>query len=174
MTANRPLSSHRCYQIASKFRSKSSDSISNSNRKTDSTEKTAKHEDKTTKMKKSQTVSTGFESKPLQTTSTLRRRFSLFRLKRSFSSNENADVQDLQQIIEQLRSDLERKTAELKATKERLASQPTLAQALQFQTILNIRMEEMLRENDLLKKSIEELESFTQEKSKRKNVPFNR
>ncbi|CAF1681498.1 unnamed protein product [Didymodactylos carnosus] len=72
-------------------------------------------------MKKSLTVLNGFETKSIQTpqtslnsTSVLRRRFSLFRIKRpqpqqqqqssiNDISNENSNVQALQQIIDQLR-----------------------------------------------------------------------
>ncbi len=163
MATNRPLSYHHYYQIISKFRSKSSDSLSNT--------KSAKQVNKPTKMKKSQTIYSDFESKSPQITSALRRRFSFFRLKRSSQSN----IQGLQQIIDQLKCDLQMKTDELEAMKEHHLIQPSsnqsIEQAMQLQTTLNAKLEEMLTENDLLKKSIEELESFVQQqksKSKRK------
>jgi hypothetical protein len=137
-------------------------------------------------MKKSQTVFNGFETKPisspspvLNSASALRRRFSLFRIKRSQQapldiSNENSNVQALQQIIEQLRRDLQIKTNELETMREHIEkkrssiavpSNESIEQAMQLQTILNARLEEMLMENDLLKKSIHELESYAQQQT---------
>ncbi|CAF3911725.1 unnamed protein product [Rotaria sp. Silwood2] len=180
MATNKSLSHHRNYQIApsvisAKFRSKSSDSLSNNNRKIESQQK-EKQINKTTKMKKSQTELTYFETKPIETicntTSMLRRRFSLFRTKRSQPSNENVNVPALQQIIDKLRHDLQIKTDELETMKKRTeykrcsiiqSSNESIEQAFQLQTILNARLEEMLTENDLLKKSIQELESFAQQ-----------
>jgi hypothetical protein len=143
-------------------------------------------------MKKSQTVLNGFETKTVQspqsllnTTSALRRRFSLFRIKRFQQNpqqqqqtlindvpNENSNVLALQQIIDQLRRDLQIKTDELETMRQRIEkkrssiavpSNESIEQAMQLQTMLNARLEEMLIENDLLKKSIQELESFAQQ-----------
>jgi hypothetical protein len=137
-------------------------------------------------MKKSQTVFNGFETKAnqspsplLNSTSALRRRFSLFRIKRSQQqplindiSNENSNVQALQQIIEQLRRDLQIKTNELETMRQHIEkkrssiavpSNESIEQAMQLQTMLNARLEEMLMENDLLKKSIQELELYAQQ-----------
>ncbi|CAF4502114.1 unnamed protein product [Rotaria magnacalcarata] len=140
-------------------------------------------------MKKSQTVLNGFETKIvpsppsiLNSTSVLRRRFSLFRTKRpqqlqqtsinDVSSNENSNVQSLQQIIDQLRHDLQIKTDELETMRQHIEkkrssvavpSNESIEQAMQLQTMLNTRLEEMLIENDLLKKSIQELEIFAQQ-----------
>jgi hypothetical protein len=182
MATNRPLSHHHYYYqithpvLDSKFRSKSSDSLINLNLKNESPQKQSK-------MKTSQTAFPGFEIKPIQTTfnsaMALRRRFSFFRRKRSQPSNEHSHVQVLQQIIEQLRHDLQTKTDELETMKEHIENKRTtsmiqpanesIEQAMQLQTMLNARLEEMLIENDQLKKSIQELESFAQqEKSKRK------
>jgi hypothetical protein len=86
--------------------------------------------------------------------------------------NENSNVQALQQIIDQLRRDLQIKTDELETMRQRIEkkrssiavpSNESIEQAMQLQTILNVRLEEMLIENDLLKKSIQELESFAQQ-----------
>jgi ribosomal protein L13 len=53
-------------------------------------------------------------------------------------------------------------------------SNESIEQAIQLQAMLNTRLEEMLTENDLLKKSIQDLESFAQEqKSKREKKKFN-
>ncbi|CAF0754484.1 unnamed protein product [Rotaria sp. Silwood1] len=178
-------SSHHSYQIASpikssKLVSKSSESLSNIEHQS------PKQSNKTTKMKKSQTALNGFETKPIQTpqtslnsTSVLRRRFSLFRIKRSQQqssindlSNENSNVQALQQIIDQLRHDLKIKTDELETMRQHIEKKRTsistpsnesIEQAMQLQTMLNARLEEMLIENDLLKKSIQELEIFAQQ-----------
>lgn len=143
-------------------------------------------------MKKSQTVFNGFETKDrsspqqqptLNSTSVLRRRFSLFRIKRTPQSQQpatliadpssgNSNVQALQQIIDQLRRDLRMKTDELESMRERIEKKrssiavPTnesIEQAMQLQSMLNARLEEMLIENDLLKKSIQELESYAQQ-----------
>ena len=136
-------------------------------------------------MKKSQTALNGFEPKPapllstsLNSTSALRRRFSLFRIKRSPPQptvphdlpNDNANnVQALQQMIEQLRRDLQVKTDELETMRQciekkhssiAVPSNQPIEQAMQLQTMLNARLEEMLSENDLLKKSIQDLECF--------------
>lgn len=190
---NNPLSHHHYYQIthpviASKFRSKSSDSLVNIHSKNDSQQKEKqKQVNKITKMKKSQTVFSGFDIKPIQTTfnsaSALRRRFSFFRLKRSQPSTEHSNIQALQQIIEQLRRDLQTKTDEVEIMKEHIENKRTMGiiqpsnesieQALQLQTILNAKLEDMLNENDLLKKSIQELESYAQQQ-KSKRIKFYR
>ena len=127
MATNKSSSSPHYYQIASstspsKLTSKSSESISNIEFQSQ------KQSNKTSKMKKSQTVVNGFETNSIQTpltsvnsTSALRRRFSLFRMKRSQQQsstnddiqNENCNVQALQNIIGQLRRDLQIKTNEL-------------------------------------------------------------
>ena len=195
--ATNKSSSHHYYQIAppinpSKFISKSSESLSNLDPNLEL--QSQKQSNKSTKMKKSQTVLNGFESKTVQspqsllnTTSALRRRFSLFRIKRSQQNppqqqqqqtlvndvpNENSNVQALQQIIDQLRRDLQIKTDELEIMRQRIEkkrssiavpSNESIEQAMQLQTMLNARLEEMLIENDLLKKSIQELESFAQQ-----------
>jgi len=111
MATNKSSSSHHYYQIASplkstKFVSKSSESLSKLDSNTEV--QSQKQTNKSTKMKKSQTALNGFETKTLQspqslinTTSALRRRFSLFRIKRSQQSNENSNIQILQQTIEQ-------------------------------------------------------------------------
>ena len=187
-------SSHHCYQIApplnaSKFVSKSTESLTN----IDLNNENQKQSAKASKMKKSQTVFNGFETKgrqspsqqqpALSSTSILRRRFSLFRIKRTQQqqpqptlitnpSSGNSNVQALQQIIDQLRCDLRIKTDELESMRERIEKKrssiavPTnesIEQAMQLQTMLNARLEEMLIENDLLKKSIQELESYAQQ-----------
>ena len=181
MTTNKP-SSNCYYQLASpvnstKFTSKSSELLESQPQKLPN---------KSIKMKKSQTVINGFESKTIQSsqslinsTSALRRRFSLFRIKRSQQpssthdiSNNNSNVQVLQQIIEQLRHDLRIKTDELGVMRQHIenkrssiavSSNESIEQAMQLQTMLNSRLEEMLVENDLLKKSIQELELFAQQ-----------
>jgi len=181
-------SSHHYYQIASplnssKLVSKSTESLTNIDPNIE------KQSNKSTKMKKSQTALNGFETKTIQSpqpllnsTSALRRRFSLFRIKRSQQQqqqasindvpNENSNVQALQQIIDQLRRDLQIKTDELETMRQRIEkkrssiavpSNESIEQAMQLQSMLNIRLEEMLIENDLLKKSIQELESFAQQ-----------
>jgi len=191
MAANKPSSPHY-YQIASpinssKFISKSSESLSNIDPNIDL--QSQKQSNKSTKMKKSQTALNGFETKTIQSpqpllnsTSALRRRFSLFRIKRSQQQqqqasindvpNENSNVQALQQIIDQLRRDLQIKTDELETMRQRIEkkrssiavpSNESIEQAMQLQSMLNVRLEEMLIENDLLKKSIQELESFAQQ-----------
>jgi len=193
---NNPLSHHHHHHyyrithpvIASKFRSKSSDSLVNINSKNDSQQKEKqKQVNKITKMKKSQTVFSGFDIKPIQTTfnsaSALRRRFSFFRLKRSQPSNEHSNIQALQQIIEQLRRDLQTKTDEVEIMKEHIENKRTMGiiqpsnesieQALQLQTILNAKLDDMLTENDLLKKNIQELESYAQQQ-KSKRIKFYR
>ena len=182
-------SSQHYYQIASplnssKSLSKSSESLANIDSNID------KQSTKSTKMKKSQTVFNGFETKPisspspvLNSTSALRRRFSLFRIKRTQQApsindipNENSNVQALQHIIEQLRRDLQIKTDELETMREHIEkkrssiavpSNESIEQAMQLQTILNARLEEMLMENDLLKKSIHELESYAQQQKRK-------
>ncbi|CAF1013087.1 unnamed protein product [Rotaria sordida] len=189
MATNKSLSHHRNYQIApsiiySKIHSKSSESLLNNNQKIDLQQK-EKQFNKIIKMKKSQTELTNFETtttKPIEitcnATSILRRRFSLFRIKRSQPSNENVNVQALQQIIDKLRYDLHIKTTELEIIKKHTEnkcnsiiqpSNESIEQAFQLQTILNTRLEEMLTENDLLKKSIQELESFAQQQKSKKN-----
>jgi len=135
------------------------------------------------------TAKDGFEIKTgqspqslLNSTSILRRRFSLFRIKRPQQQqqqssmndiqNESSNVEALQQIIAQLRRDLQMKTDELETMRERIEkkrssiavpSNETIGQAMQLQTMLNARLEEMLIENDLLKKSIQELEAFAEQ-----------
>ena len=55
---------------------------------------------------------------------------------------------------------------EWKRKRSSIATIPTnesIEQAMQLQSILNSRLEEMLTENDLLKKSIQELESYAQQ-----------
>ena len=102
---------HNYHQItAKKFFSKSSDALTNIDLKIECQEK-QKQTNKTLKMKKSQTaIITDLNTKPQQSsfnsTSLLRRRFSLFRIKRSQQSNENSNIQMLQQTIEQLKRDL--------------------------------------------------------------------
>ncbi|CAM4794869.1 unnamed protein product [Rotaria magnacalcarata] len=176
------------YQISAAINStkpvsKSSESLTNIEYQS------AKQINKSSKMKKSQTVLNGFETKIvpsppsiLNSTSVLRRRFSLFRTKRpqqlqqtsinDVSSNENSNVQSLQQIIDQLRHDLQIKTDELETMRQHIEkkrssvavpSNESIEQAMQLQTMLNTRLEEMLIENDLLKKSIQELEIFAQQ-----------
>lgn len=183
---------HHCYQIAapinaSKFVSRSTESLTNLDSMNDN--QSQKQTTKAAKMKKSQTVFNGFETKIVQTpqqpvinsTSVLRRRFSLFRIKRSQQQqqtlitdrpHENSNVQALQQIIDQLRRDLRMKTDELESMREHIEKKrssiavPTnesIEQAMHLQTMLNARLEEMLIENDLLKKSIQELESYAQQ-----------
>jgi hypothetical protein len=198
MAINKPSSQHY-YQIASpinisKFVSRSSESLSIIEPNIDL--QTQKQSNKSTKMKKSQTALNGFETKTIQSpqplinsTSALRRRFSLFRIKRSQQQqlslndvpNENSNVQVLQQIIDQLRRDLQIKTDELETMRQRIEkkrssiavpSNESIEQAMQLQTMLNARLEEMLIENDLLKKSIQELESFAQQQ-KRKSYKIN-
>lgn len=191
MATDKPSSSPHYYQIASpinssKFISKSSESLANIDPNIDV--QSQKQSNKSTKMKKSQTALNGFETKTFQSpqillnsTSALRRRFSLFRIKRSQQQqpssiidvpNENSNVQALQQIIDQLRRDLQIKTDELETMRQRIEkkrssiavpSNESIEQAMQLQTMLNVRLEEMLIENDLLKKSIQELESFAQQ-----------
>ena len=76
-------------------------------------------------------------------------------------------------MIEQLRRDLQVKTDELETMRQCVekkhssiavppSNQP-IEQAMQLQTMLNARLEEMLSENDLLKKSIQDLECFAQQ-----------
>ncbi|CAF3444217.1 unnamed protein product [Rotaria socialis] len=170
------------YQIApriitAKFRSKSSDSVSNhnnNNQKIDS----QKQENKISKMKKSQTTLTDFET-TCNTTSMLRRRFSLFRIKRSQQANENVNVHALQQIIDNLRHDLQNKTDELQTIRKHVEKKrhsiiqlpdESIEQALQIQTTLNGRLEEMLTEKDLLKKRIQELESYAQQTKRKRHI----
>jgi hypothetical protein len=184
MATNKSLSQHYYQLASSKFLSKSSESLS----KLDSNIELQKQKqtNKSSKMKKSQTVLNGFEIKTgqspqslLNSTSILRRRFSLFRIKRPQQQssmndiqNENSNVEALQQIIAQLRRDLQMKTDELETMRERIEkkrssiavpSNETIGQAMQLQTMLNARLEEMLIENDLLKKSIQELEAFAEQ-----------
>lgn len=186
MATNKSLSQHYYQLASSKFLSKSSESLS----KLDSNIELQKQKqtNKSSKMKKSQTVLNGFEIKTgqspqslLNSTSILRRRFSLFRIKRPQQQqqssmndiqNESSNVEALQQIIAQLRRDLQMKTDELETMRERIEkkrssiavpSNETIGQAMQLQTMLNARLEEMLIENDLLKKSIQELEAFAEQ-----------
>ena len=117
-------------------------------------------------MKKSPTTLTAFEMKPIgSVNSPLRRRFSLFRLKRSHPSRDQCHIQTLEQIIDQLRHDLQLKTFELDSIRQRSrlispSSSQSIEHALQLQTILNGKLDDMLMENELLKRSIHELETF--------------
>lgn len=177
MASSKPSSSHHYYEHIPppKVRSKSSDPISVKNESSSKAKKTPK-------MKKSLTTLTGFETKAtsalVPTTclsqSPLRRRFSLFRIKRSHPNPDTCHIQTLEQIIDQLRHDLQLKTTELERVKERLEgkrhhlvqpSNESIEQAMQLQTMLNTKLEEMLLENDLLKQSIHELESFVQQET---------
>ena len=151
---------HHYYQIVSKFRRKNCDSLTNLNAKHESTQ--AAVGNKRTKMKKSSKFLPIIENKSHLTTSALRRRFSLFRPKRSFHSNE------FEEIIDQLRDDLQKKSTEIEMLKNGIDSNP-------FQSTLHAKFDAMRRENDLLKKSIEELESFAQRyqsKNERERVFF--
>jgi signal recognition particle GTPase len=184
MATRKESSHHHYYQIAppiipSKLHSQSSDSLPTNKPISESQEKPSK-------MKKSQTTLTGFDIKPVQTslnsTSVLRRRFSLFRMKRSPQANENCNVQALQQTIDQLRRDLQIKTDELEVMREHIedkrsnmiqaSNECSIEQAMQLQTMLNARLEEMLIENDVLKKSIQELESYVQQEKSKRKVQF--
>lgn len=185
MTMNKSLSYHHYYQISppiltTKFLSKSSDSLSNAHLKNESEQKQIST--KKPKMKHLQIPLIDFEIKPIQnmfiSTSALRRRFSLFRMKRSQQSDENSNVHTLQQNIEQLKRDLQIKADELEAMREQIKNKQngmiqspnkSIEQAMEIQTMLNARLEDMLVENDLLKNSIQELESFAEQlKCKRK------
>lgn len=197
------FSTHHYYQIippvnCTKLVSKSSESLTNFDYQV------TKQINKSTKMKKSQTVFNGFDAKvvpslpnPFNATSVLRRRFSLFRIKRPQSqqqqeqqqhssindiSNENSNVQALQQIIDQLRHELQIKTTELETMRHHIEkkrssiavpSNESIEHAMQLQTILNARLEDMLMENDLLKKSIQELEMFAQQQKCKSKEFFN-
>ncbi len=184
MTMNKSFSYHHYYQISpplltTKFLSKSSDSLSNAHLKNESQQKQIS---KKSKMKHLQIPLIDFEIKPIQnmfiSTSALRRRFSLFRMKRSQQSDENSNVHTLQQNIEQLKRDLQIKADELEAMREQIKNKQngmiqspnkSIEQAMEIQTMLNARLEDMLVENDLLKNSIQELESFAEQlKCKRK------
>lgn len=190
MATTRPLSHHHYYQIApsiiySKFLSRSTDSVLNNTLK-DLSQQKDKQVSKTSKLKSSPMALTNCDAKPLQSignsTSLLRRRFSLFRTKRPQQSNENANVQALQQIIDQLRHDLQLKNDELASVKKQFenknctilqTSNESIEQAMQLQTMLNSKLEEMLTENDLLKKSVQELESYAeQHRSKKESISF--
>jgi hypothetical protein len=186
MSTDKTLSRHHYYQIAapiisSNFLCKNSDSITNIDLKIECQQK-QKQVNKTSKMKKSQIATiTDCETKSgdtsLTSTSMLRRRFSLFRSKRS-------NIQALHQTIDQLKRDLQTKTNELETMKDKIGtkqndsmqpSNESIEQAMQLQTVLNAKLEEMITENDLLKKSIQELESFAQQqksKTKKKEVHF--
>ncbi|CAF1096665.1 unnamed protein product [Adineta steineri] len=176
---NKSLSYHHYYQVvapvrSTKFRSKSSDTISNNNeRKIECQEK---EDNKKCKVKKSQTSLIDFQTKPIQTTfsptSVLRRRFSLFRTKRSQQSDEYSNSYTLQQNIDQLKYDLQIKTNELEEMKEYIenkrktmiqSSNESIEQAMQIQIMLNEKLEDMLLENDFLKKNIQELEFYAQQ-----------
>jgi predicted nuclease with TOPRIM domain len=87
-------------------------------------------------------------------------------------SNDIDPVHALQKTVDQLRHDLQMKTDELEKLRQRtekkrssIAAVPneSIEQAMHLQSILNARLEEMLIENDLLKKSIYELESYVQQ-----------
>lgn len=177
---------------SSKFLSRSSESLTATDPIADAQH--VKQSSKSSKMKKSQTALSGFEAKLsasphslFNSTSALRRRFSLFRIKRSqqqqqqhSAANEPANgtshVHALQQIIDQLRRDLQLKTDELETMRQRIerkrssiavSSNDSIGHAMQLQTVLNARLEEMLVENDLLKKSIHELEAFAQQQQRK-------
>ena len=207
MAAPKPTS-HHYYQIAppinsSKFLSKSSESLANLDSKVEPAvepKQTNNSSNKSTKMKKSQTALNGFEAKTASTpapsansTSILRRRFSLFRIKRPQQQqqqpaactnempDENSNVQALQQIIDQLRGDLQMKTDELETMREHIEkkrssiavpSNESIEQAMQLQTMLNARLEEMIMENDLLKRSIYELESYAQQQQQQQSCKW--
>ena len=158
--------------VLSRFLSRSSDSIADISSKADALHKQKKGS-KPSKMKKSQTALAGFDTKLMSAShsaSSLRRRFSLFRAKRSSQSN----IESLQQTIDQLKGELQTKANELETlrehieTKRQQPSTESIEQAMQLQAMLNAKLEEMLTENDLLKKSIQDLEYFAQqERSKR-------
>jgi hypothetical protein len=157
-----------------KMRSQSSDTISNRDFKLDSSS--------TSNKKKLSSLLTDFDIKtttnvsPLSSSATataaLRRRFSLFRLKRSQTTHDFNHIQTLEQIIVQLRRDLHMKTVELDTTRERikrkrhhhivLPTNESIEHAMQLQTVLNDKLDDMLLENESLKKSIYDLEAFVQ------------
>lgn len=184
MAMNKSLFHPHNYQIAApiickKIRSKSSDSASNNHRNSDSQEK-ENHIDVTPKMKTSQSTLTNFEP-TCNAASLLRRRFSLFRIKRPQTQSEHVNIPALQEIIEKLRNDLQMKTNELQTIKKHIDNkrysliQPcneSIEQAMQMQTMLNVKLEEILTENDLLKKSIQELESYAQQQKSKSNISF--
>ena len=151
---------HHYYQIVSKFRRRNSDSRLNLHSKNETTQATAVGAtNKRTNMKKSSKLFPSIENKSRQTTSALRRRLSLFhRSKRPLQTHE------FEQIIDQLTDDLQKKTSEVQLLKNDLDQKrnPNLEQAMQMQTTLHAKFAEMRRENELLKKSIEELEFFAQ------------
>ncbi|CAF1375335.1 unnamed protein product [Didymodactylos carnosus] len=76
------------------------------------------------------------------------------------------EVEQRNIIIENLRQELNVKTQELDSTKQRLFEinkSYDIEQALQIQTKMNTHLEEMLKENETLKKSIYDLECFAQQ-----------
>ncbi|CAF0924496.1 unnamed protein product [Didymodactylos carnosus] len=76
------------------------------------------------------------------------------------------EVKQRNTIIENLRQELNVKTQELELTKQRLFelnNSYDIEQALQIQTKMNTRLEEMLTENETLKKSIHDLECLAQQ-----------
>lgn len=169
MATDQSSSYHHYYQIVSKFRRKNSDSRINLHLKNETTQAAATN--KRTKMKKSSKFFPSIENKSRQTTSALRRRFSLFRQ----PNNRPRQTHEFEQIIDQLTDDLQKKTTEVQLLKGDLDHNRThnLEQAMQIQTKLHAKFEEMRRENELLKKSIEELEFFAQRyQSKMRNFLF--
>ncbi|CAF1459901.1 unnamed protein product [Adineta ricciae] len=177
---DKSLSYHQYYQIvpptvhATKYRSKSSESLpSHHLQPTILFEQHQQHLNRKAKVKKSNTALIDFQVKPsANTSSVLRRRFSLFRAKRCHQSDEQADIQTLQQTIDQLKQDLLIKTNELEGMKELIENKrntmrhtpgDSIEQAMRLQLILHARLEEMLRENELLKKTICDLETFAQQ-----------
>ena len=146
----------------SKQRSQSSDPISIHFEKNSNKQKL--------KMKKSETTLNNIEGKSSSTlaslfnsASPLRRRLSFFRAKRSQTNSTEA----LQQMVERLRYDLQLKTDELEAWK----SSPWLCSSIeQWQSRVNRKFEKLAIENNMLRRNIQELETFIQqETSKKKN-----
>lgn len=145
-----------------KLRSQSVEPIFNHQRRVDSETKSKKKLAATLTPLEIRSLTTTFPSLP-----PFRRRFSFFRSKRSQTQTDRSQIQTLQQIIDRLRHDLQVKTFELDSIRQRSfllpPSNESIEQALQFQTILNGKLETMLAENDLLKRSIHELETFLQQ-----------
>lgn len=178
---DKSFSYHQYYHVVppaspTKCRSKSSESLPNHQQPVHDTE--SKPASRKSKLKKSHTALIDFQAKSgAGSSSALRRRLSLFRVKRSAHSDEPENVHSLQQNIDQLKRDLLVKNKELEGMREfieskrrlmRQTSSESIEQAMQLQLILHARLEEMLRENDLLKKNIHELETFAQQQQKRK------
>ena len=76
----------------------------------------------------------------------------------------------------QLKGELQKKTNKLETLKEHIEAkrqQPStesIGQAMQLQAMLNEKLEEMLNENDLLKKSIQDLEYFAQQERSERSI----